>query len=131
MQIGKQREDFLHRHAALGDFGRQHQVFQHRQRGKDATLLRHEADAVMGGAMQGHLHQVLTAKGDRTLSGPHDAGNGAQRRGLAHTVAAEDGDGLALGDRQVDAVENMAFAVPGIQPAHIKKRGHQASSVPI
>ena len=91
------------------------QVFIDGQRGEDAAFLRHEADACMGGAMQRHAHHVLAVEGDRPCAladNPHD---GAQRCRLADTVAAEQGDRLALVNVEIDAVQGVAFAIPGIE----------------
>lgn len=56
VKIGKQLVDFIERHAAGGDDGRQHQILLDTQCREDAALLRHETEAAFCGAMQRHRH---------------------------------------------------------------------------
>lgn len=86
----------------------------------------------MGDAVEGHAHQVLAGEADFTSALAHDPHDRAQRRCLADAVAAEQRDHFALADGHVDAVQDVAFAVPGVKAGHLEKRFHlEASSVPI
>ena len=80
--------------------GRQHQVLLHRQAGEDAALLGDEADAGVGGAVEGEAHQVQAVEARcvpvRLRTMPMMA---RERRRLADAVAAEERDGLARGRR--------------------------------
>jgi hypothetical protein len=51
----------------------------------------------------------------------------AHRRGLAHAVAAEQGDDLALADVEADIEQHLAGAIGRLQVAHAQ---HQASPSP-
>ena len=80
----------------------------------------------------GSAHQVLAVEGDRAGALADNAHDGAQRRGLADAVAAEQGHGLALIDVEIDAVQRMAFAIPGVEIADASKgSGVSSCSVPI
>src|SRR5690606_37306837 len=116
--------DLIERHAVSGDDRRQQQVFLHRQGREDTALLRNEAYAGMCCAMQRHGHHVLAVEKDLALALADDAHDGPQRRRLANTVAAEDRDHLAFADRHVDTVEDMAFAVPGIEAGDLEQWFH-------
>ncbi len=72
----------------------------------------------MGDAMQRHAHDVLAVERDGAGALADDAHDGTQRRRLADAVAAKKRDGFAGPDIEVDAVQGMAFAIPGIEPAH-------------
>ena len=63
------------------------------------------------------------------LAPRHQAHDRLHRRGLAGAVAAEQGHHLALAHVEVDAVQNVALAVPGVQAADFS-RPPQASAVP-
>ncbi len=43
------------------------------------------------------------------------AHDGAQRRGAAGAIAAQQRDDFALGDRQIDVMQDVRFAIPGVQ----------------
>ena len=50
--------------------------------------------------------------------------------GFAGAVAAEKRDGFALADFEVDAMEYVAFAVPGMEPADVEQGRRHSWSVP-
>ena len=103
---------------------RQHQVLVDGQPREDAALLRHEAEAGAGDPVQRQPHQVLAARSGRCRSRLRDSPMMARkRRGLADAVAAEQRDGLALADLEVDAVQHMALAVPGVEPRDFESSG--------
>ena len=56
---------------------------------------------------------------------------GAQGRGLAGAVAAEQRDGLALADVEIDAVQDVALAVPGLAGRGLREAARYSCSVPI
>jgi hypothetical protein len=49
------------------------------------------------------------------------AGDGGHERRLARAIGADDGDGLALVDMQVDPVERLEIAVEGGKPVGRQK----------
>ena len=93
-EFGKQLEDVVERHAAVADAGRQQQIFRDVEARVDAALFRHIADAEPGDASRAAAAIDLLRPGDADRAGPlvEQAHDGAQRRGLAGAVAADDGD---------------------------------------
>jgi hypothetical protein len=57
----------------------------------------------------------------------HDRFHGG---GLAGAVAPQQGNDLAFPDLEIDTVQDMAFAIPGIQAVYLKHGGAQTSAVP-
>ena len=92
------------------------QVFLDRQAGDDAAILGHQADARLRRLVRGHLVQRLVVQPDLAmveLRAVHP-GNGAQGRGLARAVAAQQGEDLALVHVEADVLNDVAFAVIGL-----------------
>jgi hypothetical protein len=92
----------------------QPQILQHREVGEHAPLLGNPRDPAPGdlvGAERGH---VVAAQAHAALPGPRDPHDRAERRGLAGAVAADEGDHLALADRQRHALQNVRLAVVGV-----------------
>jgi hypothetical protein len=54
------------------------------------------------------------------LARPHQAEHGLDQRGLAHAVAPHEADGLALAHGEIDAVQDVADAVEGVQAAALR-----------
>ena len=94
-----------------------------------ATTLRNVADA--GPPRSGRVCAPDDAPVERMLPERVDhARDGAQRRGLPGAVGAEDHDDLALGDREVDAVQHLHRPVAGAQPA-TSSRSRRVSVTPV
>src|SRR5450759_926845 len=75
---------------------------------------------------------------DRTFARAGEAHNGAQRGGAASTVAPQQRHHFAFVNAEIDAVQNVRFAVPGVQVFNVQEfLGHQwapckaVSTVPI
>ena len=66
---------------------------------------------------------ALVAEGDFALRADQ-AADRAQRRGLAGAVGAEQRGHAALANREIDAVENLGFAVGGVEALGLKQVGH-------
>jgi hypothetical protein len=64
----------------------------------------------------------VAGEGDRAAPLADDAHDRFQRRGLAGAVAPEQRDDLARAHLEIDAMENMRFAVPGLQPRDGERR---------
>ena len=96
-----------------------------REAGEDAALLRHVADAGAGHAVQRQAQQILAVE-RMEPSAAEDAHDRAQGRRLAGPVAAEQRDRLALADVEIDAVQHLALAVPGLQVADFESRARSA-----
>jgi hypothetical protein len=67
--------------------------------------------------MRAGLGHVLPEELDAAVALGHVAQQGADERALAHPVAAQQAQGLAARDLQVNAVQHMAGAVPGVDAA--------------
>src|SRR6516225_3320851 len=88
--------------------GRQGNVFRHRQLPEDLALLRREADAEARDLVRSPPHEVDAVKDDRAgrrLAKTHD---GAERRGLACTVATDQVHQLARLDLERDTAQHAA-----------------------
>ena len=85
---------------------RQGEVFLNAHRGGSAhhRILEHAAD-VLGALMLRQAGDILPVDEDLThINGP-DTGHCVEHRGLARTVAADDGDKIAVFERQVKAFQ--------------------------
>ena len=69
---------------------------------------------------------ALAAERDLAGGGLPQAHDGAQRRGLAGAVAAEQHGGLALGHGKVDAVQDVIAPDMGVHAGEGEKVGHAA-----
>ena len=98
------------------------------ERREAAAALGDEADAEAGDAVDGEAAGGVAGEGDRAVARAEERGDGADGGGLAHAVAAHEGDDLALGDVEVDAEEGLAGAVEGGDAFEVEERRHAASS---
>src|SRR6185437_8587017 len=117
-EIGKQREHVIELPAPehAGPLEAELQILPHREAGENLAVLRHVADA-------GARHEVGPQPRDVTAAIAH----GALRRHEAHdrlaggraadAVAPQQADDLALVHREIDAVQDVALAVIGVQVA--------------
>ena len=85
-------------------------------------LLTETGDAVDGEGAGG-----VAGEGDGAVAGAEEGGDGADGGGLAHAVAAHEGDDLAFGDVEVDAEEGLGGAVEGGDALEVEEGGHAAS----
>ncbi len=65
--------------------------------------------------MERLLQKVLPAQADDALASPQDAHDRAERRGLSGAIATEQSNRLALTNIEIDAMEDVAFTVPGVK----------------
>ena len=91
------------------------EVLGHREVGEDAAFLRHPTEAGLGDAVGLPAGDVLVRQADAAGGGADQADQGLHQRGLAGAVAAEQGEDLAGGDRQGDAVQDAGGAVAGVE----------------
>jgi hypothetical protein len=82
-------------------------------------VLQHRADPAVPDGRGGFPAEDLDPAGGRA----EQAERGVDRRGLAGAVGAEQGDGLATGDVQVDPVDGHGGAVPDGQPLDVEGGG--------
>ena len=106
----------------VGDDGRQHQVLLRRQARENAALFGAVADAQVRDLVRAACSIVSRAVDlDRALARAGQAHDRAQRGGAARAVAAEQRDHFALVHDEVDAVQHVRFAVPGVQAFDAKR----------
>ena len=87
------------------------QVLAHRQRGEDVLLLRHEGDAEAADlARRAGRGSAAPRSVMLPLRGMQQAGDGLQQRRFAGAVRADDGDDLAVVDREVHALQDFVAA---------------------
>ena len=120
LQVRKKSVDGVEVEAARGHHRRQHHVLGNRQRPEDAALLRADGDAGAGDGVGRQPDRLDAAIGDAALAPRHQTHDGLHRRGLAGAVSPEQGHHLALAHLKIDAVQHMAFAIPGIESRDLK-----------
>ena len=102
------------------------EILPHRETWEDVAVLGHIAEAQPGDAIARQPGDVAALEADdadrRDLA--HD---GLDGRRAADAVAAEQADHLAGGDIEVDALQDVALAVVGVEIAHLE---HQCASSP-
>jgi hypothetical protein len=104
------------------------EVLSDREAVEDAAALWHVRDALPGPCVGRHARQVRAVEAHPAAHRPQHAGDRQQRRGLARTVRAEQGDHLAGADGEVDLAQHGGAAVPGGQAIEFKNRvGHHAA----
>src|SRR5690606_20873227 len=106
--------------AQRADRWRQQQVLFARQAGEDAALFGAVADAQMGDPVGGQVDGLGPLDAHRALAGPREPEDGSEGRGASRAVAAQQGHDLALADAEVDAVQYMRFAIPGVEIADLE-----------
>src|SRR5690606_16188593 len=84
-------------------------------------LLRHVGNSQPRNAFGRPVDGFLAVVHDRSRARAHDAHDRPHSRRLADAIAAEQSHDLALADVEIHPVENVAFAVPGIQIAHTEE----------
>ena len=104
--------------------GAEPQVFLDRQAGHGAAPFRHVGDAEARDRFGRAPFQPLPGEMNFALAA-HHAGNGAQRRGFAGAIGAEQHAHAAVLDGNVDAVQNLGLAVERLDGAQLEDRRHQ------
>ena len=104
---------------ASGARARQHrahvEILGDRERRKHLAAFGHLADAEIADAMAFPAGDVGAAELDAAARRAVHAGDGADQRGLAGAVRADDGDDRALGDLERHVVERLRVAVEHIE----------------
>ena len=112
---------------------RQDEVLLDGQAADDAPVLGHELDAGLGRLVR--LQRVQRLAGEPDLAALHrrrfGARDGAERRGLAGAIAAEQSEDLALPHVERNALHDVALAVIGVEVAagEIGRRGQRQRSL--
>ena len=97
------------------------QVLRHRHAGEQPAALRHVADAATRHVGRREAGDVLPLEDDAAGGGGNEAGDGLEQGGFAGTVAAEQGDDLALAHVERGVVEDVALAVEGVDLGDVQE----------
>ena len=122
LEVGEQRVDFFHRQPAGRRDRGQHQVLGDVEAGKDAALLRAQGNAAARDQVRAHANRLGALKLHRALALTHQADDAFHRGGFAGAVAAQQGYDLALVHVEIDAMQDMAFAVPCVKAPYLEHR---------
>src|SRR5437899_7790392 len=94
---------------------RHDEILAHREIRKNAAPLRHVGDAATGDEMRLGARHWRAANVNIARAGFDDPEHAANQRALAYPVAPHEPDRLAAADAEVDAVQNVAGAIIGVQ----------------
>src|SRR5215470_5784948 len=97
------------------------------ERFEDVALLRHPADAGKGTLVRAQRRDVAAIEADAAGEEARHAYDRINQGGLAHAVAAEQSERLALGERERDLVEHDRLAVACAQPLDRQEFRHRAT----
>ena len=125
VEVGKKLVDLVDRHAARHQFRRQLEVLLAREAREDAALFRTVADAAARDLVRRHPDRLHAIDEDGSGAPAYQSEDRLQRRGAPGAVAAEQGHHLALADGQVDAVQDVRFAVVGVNARQTQELVHQ------
>ena len=104
----------------------EHQVLPHREAGKDIAVLGNVAEPEMRDPVARQARNIAALERIDALR-RNLAHDGLDGGGTADTVAAEQADDLAGVDAHIDALQDVALAVIGVQIPDLE---HQAASSP-
>jgi hypothetical protein len=123
LQPREESEDEVERLAVRpARVGPEHEIRLHGHRRKQMPLGRNVGDPCTRDAMGGTVRQVFAVEHDSPLHRPEQPGHGAKERCLSGTVRADDGDGLARSDLDVDVLDDPLAEVTGGQSDGLKQR---------
>src|SRR5262245_58035398 len=97
------------------------------ERFEDVAFLRHPADAGKGALVRAQRRDVAAIEADTAGEEARHAHDRIDQGGLAHAVAAEQSERLALGERERDLVEHDRLAVACAQPLDGQEFRHRAT----
>ena len=106
---------------------RRHEVLAHGQVREHLAPLRNQTEPGLGHAVGGQPMNRAALEADRAGLRRREAHDRADRRGLAHAVAAEQGYHLSRADREAHPEQDLAHAVRGLDRIDGE---HQAWSSP-
>ncbi len=98
-----------------------HQIFVDRQIRKNLPPFRHQADTELCDFIRWLATHLLPTETDSAGAGARHAHDGADGRGLAHAVAAHQGDHLADADGKRQAKQHLAQAIAGLDPINFEQ----------
>ena len=106
------------------------QVFAHRQALEDAAPFGHIGNALLGDLVGARLAAVIATHQHAAMARTHHAQHALDERGLAHAVAPHQGNALAFADMEVDAVQDVAGTVVGVDFLGFKQHVRHGNSPP-
>jgi hypothetical protein len=109
------RSSVRSRPARARQHGAGQQVLGNAQGRKHLAAFRHLADAEIAHLVARPARNVGAAIEDASARRPVHAGDGADERGLAGAIGADNGDDGALGDVERDTVERLRVAVEDVE----------------
>ena len=87
---------------------------------ENPSVFRHEADAAACDAIRGQAVDPFAVERDLAGGRLDPAGDRLEQRRLADAVAAENAEHLAVAHGEVDALDDVARAVVGVQVADVE-----------
>ncbi|OQC05992.1 MAG: hypothetical protein BWX79_02174 [Alphaproteobacteria bacterium ADurb.Bin100] len=132
LALGQAREHFIDalgcpgvRRMARADGPRDGgQVLVHRQRLEDVALLRHPADARSRALVRRQPVQHDAAEQDGAAVLVRGARQGVHQGGLARAIAAQQRQGLALGQRKAHVLQHHGLAIARAQALNLQQIRH-------
>jgi hypothetical protein len=103
-------------------------VLVDRERRPDPAPLRDVADAALGDAVRRQPEDLLAGEphaAARGAGGLDEAGDRVAERGLAHAVAADDGEHAVI-EREGDALQRVRAAVVDVEASDLEDRSRAA-----
>src|SRR5207249_5529341 len=131
-ELGKEARHLVVEHALRAAAARAHelardlQVLQNREVAEHVVFLRHVGDPGAYSLRRAQVVEPLALELDLALAGWQQSGERLDQRGLARAVRADDGDDAARAERGIDALENVAGPVPGVQARGAQDPAHAA-----
>src|SRR5581483_6675163 len=95
------------------------QILPHREAGEDVAMLRYIAEAAARDPIARQPRDILPLEAYRAVR-RHLAHDRLHGGGAADAIAAEQAHDLAGGDVEIDALQDVALAVIGVQIPHLK-----------
>src|SRR3954447_5190256 len=132
LETREQLEDTVHVvvHARVAaQVGAEVEVLAHGHALEAVPSLRRLRDPEPDDVLRSRLGDLLAVEADRALARRRQPGDRAERRGLARSVRADQGDDLALLHRQRDALDGGDVAVVGVDVVQFEQR-HQPPCFP-
>src|ERR1700712_2125343 len=122
---GKHRPDPLDRPRRPATGG-QRKVFLYGKRSENAAMFGNERDALSCDRMRRLAENRYAGKLDVALGAGKRPGNRPHRRGLADAISAEQRQQLTVSDHKIDALKDVALAIPAVEAGNRKYRsiGH-------
>src|SRR6185295_3005780 len=99
------------------------EIFSDGQAAEDAAAFGHLDDTPADDAVSRNIAQGLAVISDLTLAGTENSRNRLQRRALASTIGADEGDNLVLAEFERDAFQSMDLSIVDMQILDFQK-GH-------